>query len=193
MTDEFDRMSRQMARDFDQIVNSGWFNDVPSSSLLKEGTNISPRSRASDDERSLTTTNRELSPTRGRDNQMSLYRSGGMAPQMKLDVIERKDRYSIQAELAGMPKENVKVNVREGLITISGETGDSNEVNESDPSNQWRYHRVERHSGSVSRSLRLPPDVDANGAKARFDNGLLTVDLPKREHETAPIRQLRIE
>jgi len=96
-------------------------------------------------------------------------------PSMKLDLIEEKDRYLINADVPGFNKEQIKLNIKDGLLTVSGETSSSKE--EDDPDR--KYHRVERSSGSIYRTVRLPDYIKEDQVSASCDNGVLKVVLPK--------------
>ena len=91
------------------------------------------------------------------------------------DITEDEKEYLIKAELPEMKKEEVKVTVENGVLTISGERKFEKEEKKK------KYHRVERGYGTFMRSFNLPEDADANKVKAEFKNGLLTVHLPKSE------------
>ena len=91
------------------------------------------------------------------------------------DITEDEKEYLITAELPEMKKEEVKVTVENGVLTISGERKFEKEEKKK------KYHRVERGYGTFMRSVTLPEDADANKVKAEFKNGLLRVHLPKSE------------
>jgi HSP20 family protein len=92
------------------------------------------------------------------------------------DITEDEKEYLIKAELPEMKKEDVKVTVENGVLTISGERKFEKEEKNK------KYHRVERGYGAFMRSFTLPDDADGNKIKAEFKNGLLKVHLPKSEH-----------
>src|SRR5256885_1114590 len=92
------------------------------------------------------------------------------------DITEDEKEYLIKAELPEIKKEDVKVTVENGVLTISGERKFEKEEKNK------KYHRVERGYGTFMRSFTLPDDADANKIKAEFKNGLLKVHLPKSEH-----------
>jgi HSP20 family protein len=92
------------------------------------------------------------------------------------DITEDETEYLIKAELPEMKKEEVKVTVENGVLTISGERKFEKEEKKR------KYHRVERGYGTFMRSFTLPDNADATKIKAEFKNGLLTVHLPKTEH-----------
>jgi len=91
------------------------------------------------------------------------------------DIAEDEKEYLIKAELPELRKEDVKVTVENGVLTISGERKFEQEEKEK------KYHRVERGYGTFVRSFTLPDDSDANRVKAEFKNGILIVHLPKSE------------
>ncbi|MCD6059766.1 MAG: Molecular chaperone (small heat shock protein) [Moraxellaceae bacterium] len=92
-----------------------------------------------------------------------------------VDILERKDRYVLKVELPEVKKEDVKVAVDNGVLTISGER--HMEVDDEDQGSQHR--RVERLYGSFSRSFTLPEEADENGIDASYKDGMLTLSIPK--------------
>jgi HSP20 family protein len=99
----------------------------------------------------------------------------GMVP---LDVKETDDAVEVKASLPGVKPDDIDVSVRRNMLTISGEVrGDE----EEDGSAKGRYYHRERWYGTFSRQVTLPSDVDANACEANFEDGVLTVRLPKTE------------
>ena len=92
-----------------------------------------------------------------------------------MDVVESDDHYVLRADLPGLSENDVKIELEENVLTISGERKAEHQERKEG------YYRVERSSGSFSRSLTLPEGVDADGIKANFDNGVLEVSIPKPE------------
>ncbi len=92
------------------------------------------------------------------------------------DITEDDREYVIKAELPELRKEDVKVTVENGVLTISGER-----KFEKEEKKKKKYHRVERGHGSFVRTFALPEDADANKVKAQFKQGMLEVHLPKNE------------
>jgi HSP20 family protein len=92
-----------------------------------------------------------------------------------VDVLEKRDRIVLTAELPGFSEDQVQLRFEDGVLTLEGERRFEKEVDEA------RYHCVERSYGRFSRSFRLPASVDEEGISATFVNGLLVVELPKRE------------
>lgn len=92
-----------------------------------------------------------------------------------VDIIEDEKEYLIKAELPEVKKEDVKVVVENGVLTLSGERRfDKEEKNK-------KYHRIERAYGSFTRCFSLPDDAEDGNVTAEFKDGLLTVRLAKNE------------
>lgn len=98
-----------------------------------------------------------------------------------LDVIEKEGELTVRVDIPGFKAEETKIEVEDGVLTISGEHEETTE--EKDES----YVRRERRHGSFSRSLPLPSGVDAEQIKASTKDGVLevSVPLPKREEKKA--------
>ncbi len=96
---------------------------------------------------------------------------GRYAPAM--DVRETDDAYIVEADVPGMKKEDVHIEVADNVLTIKGERKDEKEEKDKN------YHRIERSFGSFARSVALPAGFDGNKVTAKFENGVLTVTLPK--------------
>ena len=91
------------------------------------------------------------------------------------DITEDEKEYVIKAELPDVRKEDVKVTVENGVLTIAGERKFEKEEKKK------KYHRIERSYGTFVRSFSLPDVADASKVKAEFKNGVLTVHVPKSE------------
>lgn len=102
-----------------------------------------------------------------------------------VDVAESNDGYTVTAELPGLDPKEVEITVENGVLSISGEKRD--EFEDTDTTGR---HLVERRYGRFQRNFSLPRSVDADGVEAHFDNGLLTVTLPKAER--AKPRRIKI-
>ncbi|MGH7515969.1 MAG: Hsp20/alpha crystallin family protein [Gemmatimonadales bacterium] len=92
-----------------------------------------------------------------------------------VDVFEDKDSVKIIAELPGVKPEDVKLSIENNVLTLRGE---KKQVAEEKTE---RVHRYERAYGMFERSFALPNTVEAERAEARYDNGVLTIHLPKVE------------
>ncbi len=95
------------------------------------------------------------------------------APAFKVDISEDETGFHIDAELPGIAKENVALNIEDDVLTIKAE-----KKVETDESKK-NYHRIERSSGSISRSFNLGEMIDQENISADFSNGILHVALPK--------------
>lgn len=92
-----------------------------------------------------------------------------------VNVAEYKDEIQVVAEIPGVPKEKVKLQIHDGVLTISGERPVPNEEKES----EWL--RQEIRYGAFSRTIELPESIDAAKVSAEYTNGVLRVTLPKQE------------
>ncbi len=92
-----------------------------------------------------------------------------------VDISETDGEYLIKAELPEVKKEDVKVTVENGVLTLQGERRQ-----EKDEKGK-KYHRVERSYGSFVRSFTLPESIDESGVKAEYKDGVLNLHLPKSE------------
>lgn len=94
-----------------------------------------------------------------------------------LDVTENADAYMIKAALPGWKPDQVEITFEGGTVSLRGEVNEENE--QTDENTRW--HRREIRRMSFNRSLTLPTEVEADKAKAEFENGILTLTLPKAE------------
>ncbi len=92
-----------------------------------------------------------------------------------MDLVEDGDEYVLRADLPGLTENDVNIELEDNVLTISGERKSEHEERKQG------YYRVERASGSFSRSLTLPEGVDPAAIKAGFENGVLEVRIPKPE------------
>lgn len=99
---------------------------------------------------------------------------------IRLDVKEAGDAYTVQAEMPGVARDDIQVTVEGNVVTLKAEVRqqDSQTADE-------KTLRSERYFGSVARSFQLPADIDSDKAKARFENGVLTLTLPKKQGGSA--------
>jgi len=96
-----------------------------------------------------------------------------------VDLYEEKDEIVVKAELPGMEKDDIEVNLSDHMLTINGEKKKEEEVKEEN------YYRSERSYGSFVRTLELPKEVNTEKVKASMRNGVLEVRLPKTEEAKA--------
>lgn len=100
--------------------------------------------------------------------------------QIKVDVKEGDQAYTVHAEVPGVAKEDIHVSLDGNVVTLRAE------VKQHDfQSKEEKMLRSERYFGAVSRSFQLPMDIDQSQAKAKYDNGVLTLTLPKKRGSTS--------
>jgi len=101
---------------------------------------------------------------------------GDPLPQsIRIDVRESGDAYTVHAEMPGVAKDDIQVTVEGNLVTLKAEVKQQDKQ-----ASDEKTLRSERYFGSVSRSFQLPADIDNGQAKARFENGVLCLTLPKK-------------
>ncbi|WP_416198965.1 MAG: HSP20 family protein [Sporanaerobacter sp.] len=105
---------------------------------------------------------------------------------IRVDISENDKEYILEAELPGVSKEDIKLELKDDVLTISAEKKE--EVEEK----KENYIRRERRFGSMSRSFYVD-DVDADNVKAKFEDGILIVKLPKVEPSSPKNNQIPIE
>ena len=96
-----------------------------------------------------------------------------------VDLYEKDNHFVIKAELPGVDKNDIKVDLQDRVLTLSGERSYDNEVKEEN------YYRKERSYGRFQRAFRLPADVDSDKIKAEFKDGVLQVEVPKPDESKA--------
>lgn len=90
-----------------------------------------------------------------------------------MDLVENEHDFVLRADLPGISEQDVKIELQDNTLTISGERKSEHEERKEG------YYRLERASGSFARSLTLPEGIDPDGVKASFDKGVLEVHIPK--------------
>ena len=98
---------------------------------------------------------------------------------LSLDVVENGDTYVIKAAVPGVDPKDVEISVDEDVLTLPGE------FNKQEETTEENYLRREIRYGSFLRQLRLPPTVEPEKAEAKFENGMLTLSLPKKPEARA--------
>ena len=96
-----------------------------------------------------------------------------------VDLYEKDDHFIIKAELPGINKDDIKVDLKDRVLTLSGERSFDNEVKEEN------YYRKERSYGKFQRAFTLPADVDSEKIKAEFKDGVLQIEVPKPQDKKA--------
>lgn len=123
----------------------------------------------------------------------SHWPSFGQAPEFpglrepSVDISESDNAYEVTADLPGVSEDDLDVSVDENVITIKAEQSHEDERKEKN------YHVMERSSGTYQRTIPLPNDVDAENIKAKFKNGVLSLNLPKNPQQVSNKRTIEIE
>jgi len=121
-----------------------------------------------------------LARSRGREEGL---RTGMWTP--AVDIYENNDSVVVKAELPGVERDQISVEVKDGILTLRGERKFEKEVKEES------YHRIERSYGNFQRSFSLPVSVEPDKVTARFKDGVLEVILPKKEQ--ARPKQIQVD
>lgn len=104
----------------------------------------------------------------------------------RVDASESDDEFRITADLPGMSEDDVQIEVTGDVLTLRGEKKEEKEEKKRD------YHLVERSSGSFRRSFQLPAGADVEHAAAEFNNGVMTVTVPKNAVVGNGVRRIAI-
>ncbi len=105
----------------------------------------------------------------------SLARSGGSTFIPKVDIVENPASFEIHFAVPGLNKEDFKIELNDNYLTVSGER------KFTDDKKDRTYHSIETHYGSFSRSFTLPENVDGGKINAKYNNGILELNIPKDE------------
>lgn len=105
----------------------------------------------------------------------------------KVDLIDLEDKFILEFELPGLKKEDVKIELHEQKLTVSGEKSAGGERD------NLKFHLAERTFGSFSRSFQLPRTVELEKIEAHFKDGVLKMELPKKELEKPKQIDIHIE
>ncbi|MDE2430516.1 MAG: Hsp20/alpha crystallin family protein [Burkholderiales bacterium] len=107
--------------------------------------------------------------------------------QIRIDVKETDKDYTVHAEVPGVSKDDIHVSLDGNIVTLQAEI-----KQEDSTGKDQKVLRSERYFGQVSRSFQLPVDVDVAEASAKYDNGVLTLSLPKKQPASGA-RKLKID
>ncbi len=119
--------------------------------------------------------------------EVPLEREKGFTAVATADLIDKKDALVIRAEIPGVAKDDIKVNVREDRVDVSARLERKKEEKEEN------YYCYERTYGAWQRSFSLPERVKSERAKAKYKDGVLEITLPKIEEEKEKKKELKIE
>lgn len=101
--------------------------------------------------------------------------AGDMAWRPRTDVSEENDAYQVAIDLPGVKKDDIKIVVEDGVLTVSGERKQQTEEKVDG------YRRLERSFGAFQRSFRLPKEVEIEKIESHYESGVLSVRVPKSE------------
>lgn len=104
-----------------------------------------------------------------------------------VDMFEEGDEIVVKAEIPGINKEDLSVNITDSTVVISGQKKKEEKMEEKN------YYRLERSFGSFSRSLHMPAEVQTDKAKAKFKDGILEIRVPKTEEAKSKEKKVPIE
>lgn len=105
----------------------------------------------------------------------------------KVDITESENEYKLHADLPGMKKEDIKIEVENGVLAISGHKKNEHRVEKE------RYSHLERSYGSFSRTFYLPEHVDQNSISAQYRDGVLELTMKKTEEAKPKSIKVRVE
>ena len=98
-----------------------------------------------------------------------------------VDIQETEDAYRLVAELPGLTKDDINITLENNVLRLTGERKFEKDVQEKKEGKKEGYHRIERAYGTFVRAFTLPSQVSHDKVEAKFENGLLTVMVPKAE------------
>ena len=101
---------------------------------------------------------------------------------MKTDVKETDQGYEVAIDLPGFKKDEIKLELNDGYLTISAEKG----LDKDEKDKENRYNRRERYAGSMSRSFNVGESLTEQDIHAKYENGILTLDVPKEDKKAVP-------
>jgi len=134
--------------------------------------------------------NRMIAPTMRQFNPITQPGSMQVSAFHPFDVIEHPDRYSIMCDAPGMTENDIRVELVEDQLVVSGEKKIEKEQKKEDKG--ARYHRQERSFTKFTRSFMLPDDASPDNITAKLDNGVLTVDITKTEKKKAEPKRIQV-
>lgn len=105
------------------------------------------------------------------------FRSYNESSLMKTDIRDNDGHYELDVDMPGFSKEDIKVELKDGYLTISASTKKDNDEKDEN----GKYIRRERYMGSCSRSFQVGDSVKQEDIKAKFENGILKLTVPKEE------------
>lgn len=127
----------------------------------------------------LTTLNSLFDDFFGYDQLPTILHNSGAMP--KVDIKEENDGYTLEMELPGRSEKDINIIVEQNQLKISSEKEEVKEEKETKAEKKEKFLLRERHFSNFERRFNLPQDIDSQNIKANFKNGVLTVNLGKKE------------
>jgi HSP20 family protein len=122
-------------------------------------------------------------------NQLQAQSQGSSEWNPSCDVRESNDSITVHADLPGIKRDDIHLNVDNGVLTISGQRAQKRSVGDTDTEG---CHVSERQWGSFSRSIRLPPGIDTSAIEACHEDGVLEVTIPKPQSQLPSSSRIQI-
>lgn len=119
--------------------------------------------------------------------------SSAAIPSIPMDVKETKDAFELVCDLPGIDKKDISLTIKDKLLTIAAERKTTPQMEEGKEESKVSYRRLERFSGALTRSIKLPDSIDRDRITAVCKDGQLTITLPKQEKEELSIRNIEIK
>jgi HSP20 family protein len=108
---------------------------------------------------------------------------------IRVDIVDKGDVYQVRADLPGVKEEDINVRIYGNIVQIDAQTQDAKEFNE----NGGKVLRRERYYGSVSHTFSLADDVDESKIVAKYNDGVLSLELPKKATSSAGKKRIGIQ
>ena len=110
-------------------------------------------------------------------------------PMMRTDVKETENGYELSVDLPGYTKDDIKIQLKDGYMTIAAAKDETNETKDEN----GRFIRRERYTGSMKRSFYVGKNLTETDIKAKFENGILALDIPKVQPKVEEDKYIAIE
>ena len=102
--------------------------------------------------------------------------------EMLTDVRDHEDHYEVEIDLPGFKKDQIQIELHDGTLTITAQKG----LEQNDKNSEGKYVRQERYSGMMSRSFYVGENMTEEDIKAKFEDGVLKLNIPKKEENKLP-------
>jgi HSP20 family protein len=177
-------MPQEDPMDWKKIAPRNWFKDESSLAARAEASADPFDALRTEMERVFDDTFRRFYAGRPRGASAPGRIPAALRP--SVDISEGKKAYTVRADVPGMDREDLSIEVEGHTLAIRGEKRRESEEEEEG------YHCLERSYGAVQRVLSLPDDADAEAIEAKFKNGVLTLKIPKHAPEASQARRVEV-